>query len=329
MSRRRSAPWIHRWSRQLIGAIAIVGALLTGYLTVVKLTGGNAACVAGEAAASATNCNNVLSSPYATVFGLPLTLFGFLAYASMAAFALAPLAVKSDQKKALRSQLEDWTWLLLLAGATAMTIFSAYLMYILAFELQASCPYCIGSALFSLSMLTLTIIGRSWEDVGQLFFIGVVVGMVTLIGTLGVYANVGEPTATSEIPSGEIPLASGQPQPAIGGWEVTTTSGEAEIALARHLTNIGAKKYGAYWCPHCYEQKQLFGKEAFSQIDYIECAPNGKNAQPQVCAAAEVNSYPNWEINGKLIPGVQTLEQLADLSGYQGPRDFKYYLPGN
>ncbi|HAA28632.1 MAG TPA: hypothetical protein DCE56_14275, partial [Cyanobacteria bacterium UBA8553] len=84
------------------------------------------ACSA-DAAANVSSCNDVLSSPYATVFGLPLALFGCLAYISMATFALAPLAVNPEQYKALRSKLEDWTWLLLFAGATAMTIFSGYL----------------------------------------------------------------------------------------------------------------------------------------------------------------------------------------------------------
>src|SRR5919202_270828 len=233
MSRRRSAPWIHRWSRQLIGAIAILGALLTAYLTVVKLTGNSVACTAGAAAASASSCNDVLSSPYATVFGLPLALFGCLAYASMAAFALAPLAVNSQQNKDLRSKLEDWTWLLLFAGATAMTIFSGYLMYLLAFKIKALCLYCLGSALFSLSLLTLTLIGRSWEDIGQLLFIGIVVGMVTLISTLGVYAQVGRHIVSAGGTRTPIPVASTAPQPPIG-WEITTTSGEAEIALARH-----------------------------------------------------------------------------------------------
>lgn len=322
MIRRRSSPWIHRWSRQLIGAIAIVGTLLTTYLSVLKLTGGSAAC-SGDAAAGASSCNAVLNSAYAEVFGIPLPLFGCLAYISMATFALVPLAVKPDQNKALRSQLEDWTWLLLFALATAMTVFSSYLMYVLATKLQTVCFYCIGSAIFSLSLFVLTVIGRRWEDIGQLFFIAIIVAMVTLIGTLGVYANVDRPRDAGE----RIPIESpsGAPEAPIG-WEITSKSGESEIELALHLTKIGAKKYGAYWCPHCYEQKQLFGKEAFSKINYIECDPNGKNAQPQVCKEANVKSYPNWEINGKLIEGVQTLDELADLSGYQGPRNFKYSL---
>ncbi|HEY9670845.1 MAG TPA: vitamin K epoxide reductase family protein [Waterburya sp.] len=325
MSRRRSAPWIHRWSRKLIGLIAIVGALLTAYLTVVKLTGNTVACTATEAAAaSAANCNSVLASPYATVFGLPLALFGCLAYISMATFALAPLAVNSEHNKELRSKLENWTWLLLLAGATAMTTFSGYLMYLLAFKLHAVCPYCIGSALFSLSMLALTLMGRSWEDVGQLFFIGIIVGMVTLIGTLGVYAQGGSTLVKNRTP---IPVATSAPQPVIG-WEITTTSGEAEMALARHLKKVGVKAYFAYWCPHCYEQKQLFGKQAISELGYIECTPDGKNGQPQVCKDAGVKAFPSWLINGKMESGVKTLEQLANETGYTGPRNFKYTLPG-
>jgi uncharacterized membrane protein len=328
MSRRRSTPWLHRWSRQLIGAIASVGALLTAYLTVTKLTGSTVACSASAGAAAASGCNDVLSSPYATVLGLPLALFGCIAYISMATFALAPLAVNPEQKKGLRSNLEDWTWLLLFAGATAMTIFSGYLMYLLAFKLHALCAYCIGSALFSLSMLTLTLIGRSWEDMGQLFFVGIVVGMVTLIGTLGVYAQVDGPGTTSTKNRVPIPSVSGVPQPELIGWKVTTTSGEAEIALARHLKQVGVKEYGAYWCPHCYEQKQLFGKQAYSEIPYIECAADGKNAQPQACVDAGVKGFPSWVINGQLSSGIKTLEELADLTGYKGPRNFKYTLPG-
>ena len=328
MSRRRSTPWIYRWSRKLIGAISILGALLTAYLTVVKLTGNSVVCAAGAAGAaqSASSCNDVLSSPYATVFGLPLALFGCLAYTSMAMFALVPLAVDPDKNRDLRSKLEDWTWLLLFAGATAMTIFSGYLMYVLAFAIKKVCLYCIGSALFSLSLLTLTFIGRSWEDFGQLFFIGIIVGMVTLISTLGVYAQVGGGGVAKPGSRTPIAIASTAPVPGVG-WEITTTSGEAEIALARHLRKSGVKEYFAYWCPHCYEQKQLFGKQAVAELEAIECAADGKNAKPQACVDAGVKAFPSWEINGKVASGVKTLEELADATGYKGDRTFKYKLP--
>ncbi len=324
MSRRRSVPWIHRWSRPIIGAIAIAGAILTAYLTITKLSGGEVACGAGDAANFAANCKSVLNSPYATVFGLPLSLFGFLAYGSMAAFSLGPLLVSSETSKSSRKQLEEWTWLLLLAGGTAMAVFSGYLMYILATDLKTVCYYCIGSAIFSLSLLALTVLGREWEEVGQLFFIPIVVAIITLVATLAIYANVNGPTADGRLP---IPEATTAPQPPYG-WEITTQSGAAEVALAKHLTASGAKMYGAFWCPHCYEQKQLLGKEAVAEITYVECDSAGKNPQPDACTTAGVQSYPTWEIKGKLEPGTKLPEKLAELSGYQGAKTFKYVMPG-
>ena len=85
--------------------------------------------------------------------------------------------------------------------------------------------------------------------------------------------------------------------------------------------------YGAFWCPHCHDQKQLFGKEAFSQINYIECDPKGKNPQPDVCQAEGVKGYPTWKINGQSVSGTQSLEELAQMSGYQGARNFQNAKP--
>ncbi|MGF1587693.1 MAG: vitamin K epoxide reductase family protein [Pleurocapsa sp.] len=331
MRRRRSLPWIYRWSRPIIGAIAIAGAILTAYLTITKLTGGGPACSANAAAGA--GCGGVLDSAYATVFGLPLSLFGCLAYISMAAFALVPLAINQDRQKNFKRQLENLTWWLLLAGSIAMTVFSGYLMYILATELQTVCLYCIGSALFSLSLLVLTIIGRDWEDLGQILFTGVIVSLLTIVVTLGIYSGVNSSIATANGAAevvdadGFITVAEpvGQPTPP-QGWEITTVSGEAEVALAQHLTAIGAKNYGAFWCPHCYEQKQLFGQEAFAEIEYIECDPQGKNPQRETCIAAGIQSFPTWEIDGQFYPGTKTPAELAQLSNFQGNQDFKYKL---
>jgi len=95
----------------------------------------------------------------------------------------------------------------------------------------------------------------------------------------------------------------------------------SRMALASHLEQIGAKMYGAYWCPYCKKQKELFG-EAVSEINYIECDAKGENPQPELCRSAGVRGFPSWEINGQLHPGLHTLEELADLSGYQGSRKF-------
>ena len=82
--------------------------------------------------------------------------------------------------------------------------------------------------------------------------------------------------------------------------------------------------YGAYWCPHCLDQKELFGQQAAVEIPYIECAPDGKNSQTALCQSVEgLTGFPTWEVSGQLLPGTQTLETLAQASGYSGSQDFK------
>jgi len=328
MIRRRSTPWIHKWSRPAIATIAGFGILNTGYLTFEKLTGSTPVCTTAE---NVKGCVDVLSSPWATVLGQPLPLFGLLAYIGMLILALAPLALNSGENNKGQKQLENLTWWLLFVGAIAMSVFSGYLMYVLAFQLKAICPYCIASALFALTMLVLTVTGKDWEDIGQLLFTALIVAVVTLIGTLGVYSQVspsgnitestdGKPTAITFTPKE-------QPNPQFG-WEITTKSGEAEIALAQHLVKVGAKEYVAYWCPHCHEQKLLFGKEAYtimSESSTVECAGESPKGKPELCKAAKIQGFPSWVINGKIYSGVQTLEELGKITGYTGPKNFKYF----
>jgi len=306
MIRRRSTPWIHRWSRTVMGAIAAIGVVETAYLTIAKFTTGSVIC-------PTSGCDKVLNSPYATVFGtVPLSLLGCLAYLSIAILALAPKAVNPNTNKGLHSQLENKTWQALFIITAAMVIFSSYLMYLMAFEIKELCIYCISSALFSLSLFVLVLVGREWEDIGQLVFTGILVAMVSSIGALGLYNSVRSPAASVSTPGIVAPA-------------VTTTSGPAQLALARHLQEIGDKEYGAYWCPHCHEQKMLFGKEAAALINYIECDPKGQNSRAEICQAAGANikGFPTWEIKGQFYSGTQSLEKLADLSGYTGPRNFQ------
>jgi hypothetical protein len=39
--------------------------------------------------------------------------------------------------------------------------------------------------------------------------------------------------------------------------EITTTSSSFALSLAKHMRSVGAKMYGAFWCSHCVEQKQV------------------------------------------------------------------------
>ena len=314
MEYRRSLPWLHRWSRFLIGGIGGVGMVETAFLTFAEIFGKAADVCPTQ------GCKEVLESPYAMVFGVPLTLFGFLGYTSVAIIAFAPFLLQLKSNKFLGSQLEDKSWFGLLGITTTMVVSSGYLMSVMAWKIEAFCPYCVVSAMLSLSLFVLTLIGRYWEDIGEVFFVCLIVGVVSLIGVLGVYASVDSQVAGSNSNSPKVTAGESGPP-------IANVSGPAEMALARHLTETGAKIYTAYTCPHCHEQKELFGKEAVSLINNIECNPKGKNARPDLCQAAGLRGVPTWDINGKLYPSVQRLETLADLSGYEGSRDFQYEFP--
>ena len=43
----------------------------------------------------------------------------------------------------------------------------------------------------------------------------------------------------------------------------------------QRLRDSGARMYGAFWCSHCYDQKQAFGAEAMAAFPYVECYPEG------------------------------------------------------
>jgi len=81
--------------------------------------------------------------------------------------------------------------------------------------------------------------------------------------------------------------------------------------FAQCLSDAGAKFYGAYWCPHCQDQKKLFDNS--SKIPYIECStPNGQE-QLKICKDAGITGYPTWKFgDGSVEDGNQTLEKLSE-----------------
>ena len=114
---------------------------------------------------------------------------------------------------------------------------------------------------------------------------------------------------------GSVPETTEATAPSEPGVATTANPPEAELAL--HLSQSGAVMYGAYWCPHCNDQKALFG-DAVALVPYVECDPEGENAQPDRCQAENIQGYPTWIIDGQAYPGVRSLAELADYSDYTG-----------
>ncbi|MBI4117964.1 MAG: hypothetical protein HY455_00250 [Parcubacteria group bacterium] len=64
-------------------------------------------------------------------------------------------------------------------------------------------------------------------------------------------------------------------------------------AFAMCLEEKGAMFYGAFWCPHCQNQKAMFGKSA-KLLPYTECSTPDGRSQTALCKERGIVSYPTW-----------------------------------
>jgi len=90
--------------------------------------------------------------------------------------------------------------------------------------------------------------------------------------------------------------------------------------FAKCLKDKGALFYGAFWCSHCKDQKEMFGSSV-QYIPYVECStPDGKG-QLQVCTDAKIEGYPTWVFSdGSRKSGAIPLPQLAEKTGCTLPQ---------
>ena len=88
--------------------------------------------------------------------------------------------------------------------------------------------------------------------------------------------------------------------------------------FSKCLASRQVKMYGLYWCPHCEEQKALFGS-AFQYVPYIECGIKGSRGEAELCVEQNVNHFPTWQLPGERYEGVLPLETLSQKSGCHLP----------
>ena len=87
--------------------------------------------------------------------------------------------------------------------------------------------------------------------------------------------------------------------------------------LAKCLTDKGAKFYGASWCSHCNNQKEMFG-EAVQYLPYIECSAKDSKEQLSVCKDNNITSYPTWIfVDDSRESGEVSLQKLAEKTSCQ------------
>jgi hypothetical protein len=84
--------------------------------------------------------------------------------------------------------------------------------------------------------------------------------------------------------------------------------------FASCIAESGATFYGAFWCPHCQNQKSMFGKSA-NKLPYVECStPDGRGQLP-VCAEKKVETYPTWHFaDGSVKTGTLSFSELSSIT---------------
>ncbi len=232
--------------------------------------------------ASGSGCDIVQSSRWSILLGLPITVWGWGTYAVLTGAAL--FAAKKTTR-----------WRIVIFFATIAFGVSVYLNAVSIWIIDAICIYCLASfaliaAIYLLSWRADGLSGLAGWRLGSSAAALIVVGLLTLH-----YSGAFDPAAGPEDPYLR--------------------------AVAEHLSGIDAKFYGAYWCPHCQQQKQAFGASA-ARLPYIECSPNGQRGAPATaCLVAEIKNYPTWVIEGRRHDRTLTVEQLARYSGFRKRSD--------
>jgi hypothetical protein len=85
--------------------------------------------------------------------------------------------------------------------------------------------------------------------------------------------------------------------------------------LAKCIANTPTTFYGAFWCPHCHNQKNMFGSAA-QYLPYVECSLPDQSGQTQVCIDKGVVNYPTWYFpDGSSSTGEISLDVLSQKTG--------------
>lgn len=265
------------WKGISITALSVAGIILSIYLTLNYFGGRDISyCITGS------DCDVVKKSAFSKILGVPVSLVGIIGYAAILG---AIFTVKTKRRK--------WNTLFLLA--TAGFSFSVYLTFIEISVIKAICSYCIVSAILITLILALVILKKE----SMYPKLGIGKGLLIFL------------FLSTTVFAGSYSLQ----KPSSNSAEYLGRSSEKQESLAKHLSEAGAVMYGAYNCPHCIDQKKMFG-EAFRHIEYVECSSKGPNAEPSLCFVKGIRNYPTWEINGRFYQGQLSYERLADITNF-------------
>jgi uncharacterized membrane protein len=122
---------------------AILGALDASYLFIYKLTGNSHMCLGNG------GCHDVNFSPFSEIYGIPVSVFGLLAFLGILCILLLEEHLKIAQENGP---------LAIFGMSLAGIAFTAYLTYLEIYVIKAICPFCVASAILITLIFILAII---------------------------------------------------------------------------------------------------------------------------------------------------------------------------
>ncbi len=134
-------------ARKAITVLGLSGMGISSYLTFVHFRDVRPYCL------PSTDCHAVLSSSFATIFGLPMALYGLALYSLLTVLGLLMMLRKDGGCAAIP--------MILYAGALSGTLFSGYLYYLEIFKIHAFCSWCIASSIIMVGILVLSLVNLS------------------------------------------------------------------------------------------------------------------------------------------------------------------------
>ena len=169
-----------KWPKILISILSTIGIIDTGSITLKSWGLFNTLYCPGF-----NGCQKVLNSPWGTIlnndqYNIPLSFAGLITYFLLLLLSIF-LLLNIFSLKRKGSKI---IWWLIFAISCASSSFSILLLKIMLFNIEAFCTFCIISAILSISIFILSIIGARFESREPMIYRGTLIAFVVLISGL-------------------------------------------------------------------------------------------------------------------------------------------------
>lgn len=138
-------PTLKNW---LVPVLALAGLGVAAYLAYIEISHAEAIC------GPVGNCNQVQSSAYASIFGVPVAVLGLINYGGVILLWMGNRQNKNTLFKSLSA-------VMFLALTIFGVVFSIYLTWAELFLINAVCAWCLTSAIITVALMLIALLGTT------------------------------------------------------------------------------------------------------------------------------------------------------------------------